>query len=271
MLTEIHLDRQLHRMHVINYTFLATVHLFMAGIAFLYAVWHSATVRSRLALVDVEYTVHAAISVLADLMEKCPPAEACKDALERMSKVTIKMGLSTTGFGSPLNEQMARSTQQDYKSSPSPQPIKHELSQDAPFQPRRPPPRFDMDLQDLFPETRDGRSFEGSFGNWQASGGQAALTQPMPQYLQPSAYPSAQTQYDVHLPPLAPPTSTTEFPDDPYALPIDWDVLLSSDPTAMYGGNPGLDLGFTGDHNWADGTPVDLFDGFFFGGTAGAG
>lgn len=58
------LYRQLHRVHLVNYTYLATVHLFMAGmtlqpplfrlayevigIAFLYAIWHSATVRSRL-------------------------------------------------------------------------------------------------------------------------------------------------------------------------------------------------------------------------------
>jgi hypothetical protein len=32
-------------------------------------------------------------------MEKCPPAEACRDAFDRMSKATIKMCLSTTGFG----------------------------------------------------------------------------------------------------------------------------------------------------------------------------
>ena len=42
------LYRQLHRVHLVNYTYLATVHLFMAGIAFLYSVWHSPTVRSRL-------------------------------------------------------------------------------------------------------------------------------------------------------------------------------------------------------------------------------
>jgi hypothetical protein len=55
--------RQLHRVHLVNYTFLATHHLFMAGkwdhrraevtltlagISFLYAVWHSPTVRSIL-------------------------------------------------------------------------------------------------------------------------------------------------------------------------------------------------------------------------------
>lgn len=42
------LYRQLHRVRLVNYTYLATHHLFMAGISFLYAVWHSATVRSRL-------------------------------------------------------------------------------------------------------------------------------------------------------------------------------------------------------------------------------
>lgn len=58
------LYRQLHRVHLVNYTYLATVRLFMAGklpplliqwkrltiagIAFLYSIWHSTTVRSRL-------------------------------------------------------------------------------------------------------------------------------------------------------------------------------------------------------------------------------
>lgn len=40
--------RQLHRVHLVNYTFLATHHLFMAGISFLYAIWHSPVVRSHL-------------------------------------------------------------------------------------------------------------------------------------------------------------------------------------------------------------------------------
>ena len=42
------LYRQLHRVRLVNYTFLATHHLFMAGISFLYAVWHSPKVRGRL-------------------------------------------------------------------------------------------------------------------------------------------------------------------------------------------------------------------------------
>jgi Fungal specific transcription factor domain/Fungal Zn(2)-Cys(6) binuclear cluster domain len=42
------LYRQLHRVRLVNYTYLATHHLFMAGISFLYAIWHSPLVRSRL-------------------------------------------------------------------------------------------------------------------------------------------------------------------------------------------------------------------------------
>jgi hypothetical protein len=42
------LYRQIHRQRLVNYTYLATHHLFMAGISFLYAVWHSPTVRTRL-------------------------------------------------------------------------------------------------------------------------------------------------------------------------------------------------------------------------------
>ena len=42
------LYRQLHLIGLVNYTYLATHHLFMAGISYLYAIWHSPVVRSRL-------------------------------------------------------------------------------------------------------------------------------------------------------------------------------------------------------------------------------
>lgn len=42
------LYRQLHVMGLVNYTYLATHHLFMAGVSYLYAIWHSHVVRSRL-------------------------------------------------------------------------------------------------------------------------------------------------------------------------------------------------------------------------------
>ena len=40
--------RQLHLSSLVSYTYLSTHHLFMAGISYLYAIWHSPVVRSRL-------------------------------------------------------------------------------------------------------------------------------------------------------------------------------------------------------------------------------
>lgn len=157
------LYRQLHRQRLVNYTYLATHHLFMAGISFLYAVWHSPAVRSRLTLDSFDFTVLAATSVLGDLMEKCPPAEACRDAFERMSKATLQMCLSTPGFGFSKDhtprphvkrepsfpepsamDSLARTSSKEYAAiAPKPQKIK------------RPPPQFDMDLGQLFPEDLD--------------------------------------------------------------------------------------------------------------------
>ena len=42
------LYRQLHLVGLVNYTYLSTHHLFVAGISYLYAIWHSPIVRSRL-------------------------------------------------------------------------------------------------------------------------------------------------------------------------------------------------------------------------------
>jgi hypothetical protein len=60
------LYRQLHRVHLVNYTFLATHHLFMAGISFLYAIWHSAVVRSRLVSVYDKTCPEMEANVLTD-------------------------------------------------------------------------------------------------------------------------------------------------------------------------------------------------------------
>ena len=42
--------------------------------------------------------------MLGDLIEKCPPAEACRDAFDRMSKATVQMCMSTTGFSSSTSQ-----------------------------------------------------------------------------------------------------------------------------------------------------------------------
>lgn len=49
------LYRILHRVKLVNYTYLSTHHLFMAGISFLYALWHSPLVRSRLVWLHVSF------------------------------------------------------------------------------------------------------------------------------------------------------------------------------------------------------------------------
>ncbi|RMZ80073.1 hypothetical protein DV737_g3155, partial [Chaetothyriales sp. CBS 132003] len=157
------LYRQLHRQRLVNYTYLATHHLFMAGISFLYAVWHSPAVRNRLTIDDFDFTVLAATTVLGDLMQKCPPAEACRDAFERMSKATVQMCLSTSGFGlsnyrvisppRPITKRepsSAEPTGMDRKRSHGHTPLAQ-----RPRKERRPPPQFDMDLRGLFPDDLD--------------------------------------------------------------------------------------------------------------------
>src|SRR6478752_6811216 len=50
---------------------------------------------------EVDFTILAAKSVLTDMIDKCPPAETCRDAFDRTAKATIKMASSTGGFGAP--------------------------------------------------------------------------------------------------------------------------------------------------------------------------
>jgi len=172
------LYRQLHRQRLVNYTYLATHHLFMAGISFLYAVWHSPAVRARLVslwivltvpandrqtLDDFDFTVLAATSVLGDLMEKCPPAEACRDAFERMSKATVQMCMSTPGFGFSREHDEPRQALSRVSSDTTvPMVIDSNVKQEYPVlapkptKMKRPPPKFDMDLRELFPEDLDG-------------------------------------------------------------------------------------------------------------------
>jgi hypothetical protein len=48
---------------------------------------------------EVDFTILAATSVFTDLVEKCPPAEACRDAFDRTAKTTLKMATANGGFG----------------------------------------------------------------------------------------------------------------------------------------------------------------------------
>ncbi|KAL4950014.1 positive regulator of purine utilization [Aspergillus filifer] len=170
----IRIYRQMHRVRLVNYTYLATHHIFMAGISFLYAIWHSPYVRSRLTLDEVDFTVLAATSVLGDLMHKCPPAEACRDAFERMSKATVEMSLSTTGFGpqvdlsripTSVNAARQANAQSRSRQQARQQAERHRGSmsrRQVQMRQTRPVPRFDMNLEDLFGD--NGAQAAGNMG-----------------------------------------------------------------------------------------------------------
>ena len=58
---------------------------------------------------EVDFTILAATSGFTDLSEKCPPAEACRDAIDRTARATIRMANSTGGFGQVLPRKRAGS------------------------------------------------------------------------------------------------------------------------------------------------------------------
>lgn len=103
---------------------------------------------------DVDFTILAAVSVLSDLIPMCPPAEHCRDAFVRMSKATISMAMSTTGFGnrSTLGTQPLNNPEGYFgQAAAGTAVVKNEALQ-TPQPPKRQMPKFDMDLKDLFSE-----------------------------------------------------------------------------------------------------------------------
>lgn len=118
---------------------------------------------------DVDFTVLSATSVLEDLANKCPPAEACRDAFDRMSKATVKMCLNTTGFGSKTfrlstNDAKPRSPVSQFETSEFASSAQPQFEENS----FRPPIQLDTNLRDLFPEqSQDGRPFGSNVGQWQ--------------------------------------------------------------------------------------------------------
>jgi hypothetical protein len=103
---------------------------------------------------EVDFTILAATSVLGDLVEKCPPAEACRDAFDRMSKATVQMCMSTTGFSSSAQGLNSRRDKHESSSSNNDY-FDSNKSSSASFRRQsrgpsgRPKPTFDMGLNDL--------------------------------------------------------------------------------------------------------------------------
>ncbi|KAG9259287.1 fungal-specific transcription factor [Emericellopsis atlantica] len=153
--------RQLHLTGLVSYTYLSTHHLFMAGISYLYAIWHSHTVRSCLTMDEVDFTVLAAKSVFTDMIDKCPPAETCRDAFDRTARATIKMASSNGGFGAQASASMATAAAQRPRhhhrtqstnwpsavdpSTPTPQQSQH---RGRPSEHQQQPFHFDLSLSD---------------------------------------------------------------------------------------------------------------------------
>ena len=113
----------------------------------------------------------AATSVLRDLIEACPPAEACRDAFERMSKTTIQTCLTSTGFGSRAAAFNANARRDElHRASPAPQ--QYDTSDFSPQQhvggTSPPPPEFDTNLRELFSEeTQHNLPLSSSVDYWQ--------------------------------------------------------------------------------------------------------
>jgi hypothetical protein len=95
---------------------------------------------------EVDFTILAAKSVFTDLMDKCPPAETCRDAFDRTAKATIKMANSTGGFGSVPSSRKSKESRLEWASN-------GDGSSTASLHRRRQPPsqnafQIDMSLSD---------------------------------------------------------------------------------------------------------------------------
>ncbi|KAL8859495.1 MAG: hypothetical protein Q9178_003894 [Gyalolechia marmorata] len=225
-----------------------------------------------LTLDDVDFTVLAATSVLGDLSDKCPPAEACRDAFERMSKATVKMCLSTTGFGSPatlFKTQHRHGMHQDGLAA-----------NDAPVQleqqslPRR-QPRNNTSLGDYVDnENLSGLGLNSRFEERQANSETIEAPQTLAYVPTSDGNTSEQPTTDSAAAQSNPPSNLLSLGfddhlDEAYDA-LDSDLLLTSDESTGYDTEFGSKLGFGSEQDWSDGMQLDIFDGFFFGGNAGS-
>lgn len=208
-----------------------------------------------------------------------------------MSKATVKMCVSTTGFGSQVR--FAKQSQ-DHDTPIFPQ---HNLDQRIPppsnfsTMGSRPPPQFDYDLKNLFTEdAENGRMFHRPSQTWKTPLISIAPNQEPTYAYTPSDASTTSTLANTASNPqpnqMAPPNQPfdssllpTSFPpineiNGPSAYDnYDFDFLMNNDTTntdAVFSGDVGANLGFDGQHDWADGVQLpDLFGGFFFGPPAG--
>jgi len=252
---------------------------------------------------EVDFTILAATSVLGDLVEKCPPAEACRDAFDRMSKATVQMCMSTTGFSSSTSQGL---NSRNHKTTPS--DVDYFTGNGTYSRGNgRAPPTFDMGLNDLLgPIPRTGSGTHGNVtpgagsiknefefgtvsnslsrqGNGQAQASPSkdyAVSPPLssldPVAIDPALMPSPTSNFSV------PQQQQYQYGQDFTFSNQGMDFLgnsngnpnLSWDGNGEWnssnGGDIGLGLGWEGEnHDFSEGGNglPDLFEGFFFGGT----
>lgn len=237
---------------------------------------------------EVDFTILAAKSVFTDLIDKCPPAETCRDAFDRTAKATIKMANSTGGFNSvpprkmrenrfewssasgdgaststvsvPRRRQQHQSQQNNFQmdlalsdtlSSPS-------VSVAGDLPPRNSPRATDFSM--MAPGQGSPSEIDPSFvasppvprriAAQRTGSGGSFMTQQQQQAYNMAEYPDIQT--------------------------MDFFQSLQANPNGEIGGSgdgatPQLDLGFginwdNMHHDFSDGQQMNIFDGFFFGG-----
>lgn len=175
---------------------------------------------------EVDFTILAATSVLGDLIEKCPPAEACRDAFDRMSKVTVQMCMNSTGFSSSAQgglhsrDPQGRSDNEYFHRSASnhlsPKTPQSQISKPNRANGNRPGPNFDMALNDLFSPVSSAASpnrspqYRAVFANNNNGGRHIDPELSYPQVSQPQNYMSPPDANSVIDPSLLPPSQTSQ-------------------------------------------------------------
>jgi hypothetical protein len=249
----------------------------------------------------VDFTVLIATSVLTDLIEKCPPAEACRDAFTRMSKATISMVMTTTGFGdtSTLSSQPLNSLTEYFRPQ-SIIPPSTTVGGDGVMRRKMLMPQFDMNLKDLFsddeianrPQVYQPRGTYGTadtmanltldrVNSSEVRSEPAAFSGMSPQstagashYSHPAASNNGQNFQVSNQQPYNGLVETISQvqPGMPFDDLSFLDSFPVADPNNSWSYNGDLDLGFgtggtgmDGNGQWESNAGPDLFDGFFFG------
>lgn len=236
---------------------------------------------------DVDFTILAAKSIFSDMIDKCPPAETCRDAFDRTAKATIKMASSSGGFGTPVpaRRPQRRETGSSWTSAPE---SKHQVRQRS--QPGDQAFQFDLSLSDNLssptlsataemasrqsPPLTKSKTFDtdgymvpsrGPRGNQEGPPIDPSLgnSPPVPRRMPPQAG-NAYLGQQFGL------QGAVDYPD---AQTMEFLQNLGATPNGDFGAvDQQMDLGFG--INWddyGDGQQMNPFDTFFFGGQQGGG